>query len=164
MVYNQCNTKCCTEADTGNYVLIWKEWHQRVELPFWQLKMRTPNGKTLGWFNDQTWLNPLLSEAPHTTTHVFPGWDELHFYFTLHWKAHLLGLLQGLHTHVWPLPFHLTWVNLLCSIKHGNRIPQKHRCLLLCTMPSPCSWTHRAMGDGRKSPASHESATVTGVC
>lgn len=72
------------------------------------------------------------------------------FLFPLPRKVHLHGLSQRLPSYLLLRPFNLTWANLSCSIKRGNRIPQEHRrlCFALCHPPTlhphPCALTHWA--------------------
>lgn len=70
--------------------------------------------------------------------------------FPLPRRVHLHGRSQRLPSYLLLRPFNLTWANLSCSIKRGNRIPQEHRrlCFALCHPPlrpsNPCALTHRA--------------------
>ena len=63
------------------------------------------------------------------------------FLFPLPRKVHLHRRSQCLPSYLLPPPFNLTWANLSCSIKRGNRIPQEHR--RLCFALTHWAWEQK---------------------
>ncbi len=133
-------------------------------LVLWQMNTRGPS-----WKNNTAMIQLSMQGSPLFMPQrlMFSLGAINNFLFPLPRKVHLHRRSQCLPSYLLLRPFNLTWANLSCSIKRGNRIPQEHRRLCLRyaipILPPPQSLNTLSLRAERKSPASHESSTVTGV-